>query len=534
MLAGLVAFIACKKETRSFSTAENSNMALMSMAAFVSCDTCQIISFRGIRPDDINGRKPLPNPERGLRTEHMIKASDLSNPYFGFNYKNNLLSIIQNDESLYAEKVKLTQVYFYLTDYLGTDLPEKALSNMQIIFDGIEKAGYKIILLFAYRYNESCRYETYGDIKKHLLQLNSFLKKNESLIFVFQAGFLGLWGEWHHSGLDNSAVLKKIVLRDILQNIPQSRRVQVRETIYKANASGIIRISTQSPNYYPALSTEEYNRIGFHNSYFVLDHGPNSHWDYRWPDADYFMVQKEGVSTVVDGEMPYHGNDYGCFNQIAYGNQGGWHAIKRMKAHVYSSFSVVHNYPINIAAWKNQYVSRKQFVNAPIPIDDDYFMDQSGGNVSRTAYEYIRDHLGYRLKLIRATIPKSATRGQTANFSIDLKNYGFAPVINKRPVYLVLINENNQVYEFPVDADPIQWLPAHATGNRSYAINQNIELSNTLMPGHYKIGLWLPDDSDMLRYNNNYAIRFANGNMEWWKDAGNKYLINIIGSFELH
>jgi hypothetical protein len=189
---------------------------------------------------------------------------------------------------------------------------------------------------------------------------------------------------------------------------------------------------------------------------------------------------------------------------------------------------------LNITAWKSQYVSRQQFINASVPIDDDYFMDQSGADISRTAYEYIRDHLGYRLQLVKAAIPKSSTRGQTANFSIDLKNYGFAPLINKRPCYFVLINENNQVFEFPVDTDPRQWLPVHAPGSSVYSINDTIELSNILIPGRYKIGLWLPDDSDMLRYNNNYAIRLANGNMEWWRDAGNKYLVNIIGGFELH
>jgi hypothetical protein len=460
----------------------------------------------------------------------MIKASDLSNPYFGFNYKDNLLPIIEKDESQYAEKVKLTQVYFYLTDYMRTDIPEKAFSNMQFVFDGIKKAGYKVILIFAYRYNENCEYETYQDIKRHLLQLNLFLKKNESLIFAFQAGFLGLWGEWHHSGLDNTPFFKKIVLRDILQNIPQDRKVQVRETIYKTNAAGIVRLSPRSPESYPALSTEEYNRIGFHNAYFVLDQGPNSHWDYRWPNADYFMVEREGMSTVVDGEMPYHGTGYDMFNDLAHGNEGGWQAIKRMKTHAYSSFSVVHNYPVNITAWKNQYVSRKQFINASIAIDDDYFTGQNGEDISRVAYEYIRDHLGYRLKLIRAIIPKSAVREQTVNFSIDLKNYGFAPLINKRPVYIVLINEHNQVYEFPVDADPRQWLP----DNRLYSINHAIDLNNALTPGNYKVGLWLPDHSDMLRYSTDYAIRFANGNIEWWRNAGNKYLINIVGSFELH
>ncbi|MGZ8525497.1 MAG: hypothetical protein ACXWV1_13785, partial [Chitinophagaceae bacterium] len=165
----------------------------------------------------------------------------------------------------------------------------------------------------------------------------------------------------------------------------------MRETVYKTNAAGFIRRNTNSPILYYPLSTEECNRIGFQNAYFVLDQGPQCHWDYRWPDNDYLMVEKEALSTVVDGEMPYDGNGEYTFNTIAAGNQGGWLAAKRMRKHAHSSFSVVHNYKVNIAAWKKQFLSPAQFRNDKIEVTDDYFLDQLGRDVSRTAYEYIRD-----------------------------------------------------------------------------------------------------------------------------------------------
>ncbi len=500
-----------------------------------SCTTCetQTISFHGIRPDDINGRRPISNPERGFRLEHIMKVSNLLNPYHRINYSHNFSSYIGKDENNFSEKTRLTQLYFYLTDYMKTSIPDNAFRNMQVIFDEIKRSGYKVILVFAYRYDDNSKYETYGDIKRHLAQLKSFLQKNESLIFAFQAGFLGLWGEWHHTGLDNSPLYKKIVLRDILKAIPVNKKLQVRETIYKTNTAGFIRqIPGNSLLYYP-LTNEEYNRIGFQNAYFVLDQGVNAHWDFRWPDKDYFMVEREAMSSVVDGEMPYNGNWYGTFNKIAHGNQGGWQAIKRMKTHAYSSFSIIHNYNINIAAWKKQNITLSQFRNNKMSVTEDYFLDKNSREVTRTAYEYIRDHLGYRLQLKEATIPKLIHRGERGEFWIGLNNFGFAPVINKRPVYLVLIDENGHVLEFPVAVDPRHWLPVEASPAGEYSIRQSIHFKNTFAPGPYKVGIWMPDDSENLKYDSDYAIRLANGNIEWWKDVENKYLINIIGELQL-
>ncbi|MGZ8509185.1 MAG: DUF4832 domain-containing protein [Chitinophagaceae bacterium] len=531
----MLSLFSCKKEIEEpliDSPADRVRATAFFATACNSCQT-QTIGFRGIRPDDPNGREPVANPERGFRLEHIMKASDLMNPYHKINHTNSMAALLKNDESNYAEKTKVTQLYFYLTDYMKTKIPEQAFRNMQSILDEIKKTGYKVILLFAYRYDESCQYETYDDIKRHLAQLKPFLQKNESLIYSFQAGFLGLWGEWHHSGLDNSLFHRQVVIRDILKTIPANKKMQVRETVYKTNAAGFIRRNTNSPILYYPLSTEECNRIGFQNAYFVLDQGPQCHWDYRWPDNDYLMVEKEALSTVVDGEMPYDGNGEYTFNTIAAGNQGGWLAAKRMRKHAHSSFSVVHNYKVNIAAWKKQFLSPAQFRNDKIEVTDDYFLDQLGRDVSRTAYEYIRDHLGYRFQLKDATIPAVVNRGDSASFSIRLKNFGFAPLINKRPVYLVLIDDKNQVSEFLTNADARKWLPANHAADEPYTIRHTISFPASLNPGLYKVGVWMPDDSNELKYDVNYAIHFANGNIEWWHDNNNKYLINILGSLDL-
>ncbi|WP_276502973.1 DUF4832 domain-containing protein [Terrimonas pollutisoli] len=511
-------------------------MSANAFSSFAFCNTCQTqtIYYRGIRADDANASQPLANPERGLRLEHMMQASTLINPYNGLYHRNNMSVILETHEKTYNEKTKLTQLYFYLTDYLGKKIPDNALNNMQSIFDQLKKSGYKVILIFAYRYNDNIKYETYSDIQTHLIQLKKFLQKNEPMIFAFQAGFLGLWGEWHHSGLDKEELNKKLVIRDMMSAFPKTRKIQVRETIYKTNAAGYIRLSNSSPVIYYPLTPEEYNRIGFQNAYFVLDQGPYARWDYRYGDDDYKLVEKEAISSIVDGEMPYDGNDPLAFNMIALGNSGGLQAIKRMQTHAHSSFSVVHNYATNIAAWKNRFYSIREFRQQRITVSDDYFLNQQGQEVNRSAYDYIRDHLGYRFQATEAAMPSFVNWGDSANFSIQLKNFGFAPLINSRPVYFVLVDEQDNIKEVLTKADPTTWMPAHVSGNNNHTINQAIYFDSSFNPGKYRVGIWMPDSSPELKYDARYAIYLANGNIEWWQDAGNKYLINIIGSFQVN
>ncbi|HLN46195.1 MAG TPA: DUF4874 domain-containing protein, partial [Candidatus Sulfotelmatobacter sp.] len=109
----------------------------------------QYLTFRGIRPDDPNGRMPLDNPERGFRFEFIMKAIDLKNPYNGFDYSN-ISSTLQAEEVAHGnEKIRLAQVYFYLTDYLKTPISSDAFTRMQSVFDQLKAEGVKVVLRFA-------------------------------------------------------------------------------------------------------------------------------------------------------------------------------------------------------------------------------------------------------------------------------------------------------------------------------------------------------------------------------------------------
>ena len=81
-----------------------------------------------------------------------------------------------------------------------------------------------------------------------------------------------------------------------------------------------------------------------------------------------------------------------------------------------------------------------------LPIAPEY------ANAGRSGFEYIRDHLGYRLELRSAVLPQQLVatpteQHSTAPFTFEaaLVNWGFAAPISPRPVQLVLVAGNGSV-----------------------------------------------------------------------------------------
>ncbi|WP_181995390.1 DUF4832 domain-containing protein [Arsenophonus endosymbiont of Bemisia tabaci] len=78
--------------------------------------------------------------------------------------------------------------------------------------------------------------------------------------------------------------------------------------------------------------------------------------------------------------------------------------------------------------------------------DRDYFGDQTKENyITRSDFEYIRDHLGYRLTLEEAAYPFFVKVGDYFDLKFNLKNYGFSRPVNVRPIAIVLLDEQHEM-----------------------------------------------------------------------------------------
>ena len=148
-----------------------------------------------------------------------------------------------------------------------------------------------------------------------------------------------------------------------------------------------------------------------------------------------------------------------------------------------------------------------------LPISPAYMATNHSG------YEYLRDHLGYRLELESATWPDVVESNLASGssipsmmmpftFSATLRNWGFAAPVNPRPVYLVVMSPDKQriLWRSHSLADPRDWQP-YTPGDPFYtpqrhrfgATNLTIASADVekycprRKPCALPLGLYLPD-----------------------------------------
>eukprot|EP00040_Diaphanoeca_grandis_P035361 m.222177 g.222177 ORF g.222177 m.222177 type:complete len:689 (-) comp33365_c0_seq1:650-2716(-) len=301
---------------------------------------------------------------------------------------------------------------------------------------------------------------------------------------------------------------------------------------------------------------------------FDTGHGPAV-------DSDYTYVKQESAWVPVDGEMFWN------VGAKVYDPQwpkiiGGETAAWRLRELHYTTLSFVHGYldttPAlakneTIGVWMNTTLDIARLIEDRLPISPAY------ASTPHSQYEYIRDHLGYRLELQSATYPPlfnltSAGPQIAWNFSASLVNWGFAAPINPRPVLLVLLAVDHKTILWTSEtsiADVRDWqpftpgdptyTPVIYSFGAEYTIPTNISLlclqasqgnqqsssSPSSLPSSsscdLSIGILMPDE----RMTNlgaspasaaAYSIRFANDDIDWVPIVG-VGAVNVLGNISI-
>jgi len=510
-------------------------VALFALLASGCGHSQRTLEFRGICVDDPQGENGLYNPGRGFRLETAVDV---------LHEKDTPTEELNELSAKYvADSVSLSQSYFYLTYLIGKELSEENFRTMQAYFDELQKQGKKAVLRFAYERDFMGRSPvgpTGEQILAHLDQLKPFLEKNKDLILVVQAGMIGAWGEWHSSvqGLENSEETKAAVLEKLLSVVPAERNVQVRLPEFK-------NLLKDKP--------ELYKRLSFHDDFIVIR---PDRWDADMHEGTpkFDQIVAESPYLVVDGELPWGFWSVGADPDSP---SAGWiidgmQAARRLFLQHYTSLSIIHNYkeqhPNNrfdennppeysMVVWKKTMITEDSLLQHHMPVSDSYFRKKDGTKVKRNMFDYIRDHLGYRIELQSLQLPSKFVSGKENVLKLSLKNRGFATVFGEHPVYFVLIDDAGEVTEFPTDANPKNWQPFEpkdsAYTSLMHTVDVSLELPASVTAGTYKLGLWIPDGSERLRYNPRYAIHCANGDTDWWISKDGKYGVNVLTAVEV-
>ena len=452
--------------------------------------------------------KALNNPERGFRFEiHVGIEPDEPEP-----------SYLRNNwpfAAYQADGISVAQAYCYLTRYCDSPIPQSKLDAIQASFDRARADGVKFLLRFAYETDTSrTKGPTLDRILSHIAELTPIVRRNIDVIYSLQTGWVGAWGEFHGSvsriEFDKEATAK--VVKATLDMLPEGRFTMMRTMQQRENALSV-------------LGKDCGSRIGFFNDATLADFHDSGTFvgdrdalaklslqgmlyrRYAAPGNPQFdEVCQIGVHLPVDGELFWNGH-------VDLAAQSGLSAIVRMRRHHYTTFSLVHGNseldkkPVYgaIDAWKSSPVT-SEFLDAyGIPHDREYF----AGVPFRTAFDYIRDHLGYRIAAMSCKVGGGKAK-------VTLHNYGFAAPINPRKAYFAVVSPDGNVSEIPLDFDC-----------RSIAPETDTVLEGDIPPldGGRRLALWLPDMSETLKRRREYAISLSGGaNVE---DVGG-YRLNVL------
>lgn len=140
------------------------------------------------------------NPERGF---YRYLQVDSSLPYVWFTPE--LTGYRINDD------VTLIYCLFVLDTFKNSAISPAFLTTIEDNLDSARDAGLKCILRFAYTYEDTPDNDgdglfdpPYSDVDKpiilqHLTQLTPIIQANSDIIAVWQAGFIGIYGEWYYT-----------------------------------------------------------------------------------------------------------------------------------------------------------------------------------------------------------------------------------------------------------------------------------------------------------------------------------------------
>lgn len=416
---------------------------------------------------------------------------DLPNPERGF------WSWGEDDLVTYQKESGNTLVYFQvrLDDFRSQDISPEFLRRLEERLWKLREAGLKAIVRCAYNHGENYPQPAPDAplplVLRHIQQLGPVFDRTKALIAWFEAGFIGAWGEWHTSanGLDSPP--NRDAIKDaLMRHFPRDRFILFR---YPAD---LTRWWPRPLDGQHAFSDLDQARAGHHNDCFLSS--PNDVGTYWDPACDCDRVEPwKSYIAEISRYVPISGETCalnpprsGCPTALAEMERLGWTALNEAY------------HPEVIAAWKRD-----------------------------GCYLVMRRRLGYRLVLEEARLRGRPVPNGEVELEITLRNVGFAPPLNERPVYIVFTRESgDRAVSQPVRItawDPRTWIPGRHRLQTKITLPRNTEVP------YWDVALWLPDASPALQPDPRYAIRVANERVWDARPAQRVWGWNVLGRVTL-
>jgi hypothetical protein len=415
----------------------------------------------------------FPNPERGFSIGYYSENEESPAP----------LDYFQNAR---RQGITLVHAIYNLSNYRDKELSQNYLNFLANNFETARKAGVKLFIRFTYSQSETQPDAPKAIILRHLEQLKPVLQANYDTIAFMDAGFIGAWGEWHHSsnGLDNISD-KQAILFKLLSVLPTERMVAIR---YPRDKMAIFNTTN------PLTPTEAFNgtyraRTGAHNDCFVAS--PDDWATYRSQDGSTSSEIVENYKNFLNldnryvvqgGETCQTSNYDDCPN-----------VLKDLARLRWSQLNAVYE-PNVLQGWQQQ-----------------------------GCMQEIQRRLGYRFRLNSSKMPDRIKPAGSFFVSIDVTNEGWANPYNPRNLEVILRHKQTKKEYYLAAAEAVRlWMPGET---KKTTIRGGIPAN--MPPGEYQVLLNLPDPAQKLSRRPKFSIRLANQNV-WEPSTGYNSLLRSI------
>ena len=396
--------------------------------------------------------KAVLNPERGL--------------YKGAGDIRSAGSPVKASAAQAARKDGKTLMYvgFYLTNFMNGDISQEYLDMIQKSLDAFREGGVKCILRFAYQNSESA---TPWDapvniVLRHVEQLKPILQKNEDVIFVLQAGFVGVWGEWYYTSNFNMDPSKpsdyeprKRLTDALLDALPKSRQIALRTPTFKMKMYGLSLADTLTSA--TAHNQSDMSRLCGHNDCFGASADDSGTFD---SNTQRNFWKADSRYTIMGGET-CKVSDYCLCEQ----------SLKDVADYHWTYLNSGYNTSV-LNRWK-----------------------------TTGCYDEIVNHLGYRLVLLDSYHTENPEAGKQFDLAIRIQNRGYDAPMNPRNATLVFVDGSGKKSEFPLGSDPRTWHTGLTVVKTSFTLPAA------------KGTLYLNLNDPLLPDRPEYSIAFANDNV---------------------
>lgn len=432
------------------------------------------------------------NPDRGFRSHiSSVNVATIAAQKDMEAYCRNLVnSVVGQNKNFPGDDTMVIQNYFYLYDYRdnGGKIDPRGLEGIKTFLRVQMEMGIKSQPRFCYATSmPDPEHEASQEvILSHIDQLAPVIKEMKDGIQAFPICFIGAWGEWHSDGavyeLDKKTICKAVMEKLVVPN----------------GLYGLIRL----PEYKNLMKGESwYDRLGIEND-AVFGKVP-----YGYGNADagtggledgtdqWLQLIKEAAYTPQDGELYWN---YWFPANDAWVD--GKRCVLQFSEHRFTTLSISHSYldwsrkdTSEIGKWKKLAVTEDWLKQNNILYDADWFKDKNGKAVSRNVFQFVRDHLGYRI--VGKNLKVTGNSKPSANIQVDMtiENRGFSAAFNLESGFAIL-DANNKVVSTVKCGKPETWYNRNPSNYQdgkqlSHKLSTKVQLPNKA--GHYKLAFYL-------------------------------------------